>query len=149
MSDPTQTPSGSLESPSATLLVRILDSVVTELEQHPSLAARLRKVLGVTEQASLQAQAQAKFMSVREYAMHARVSERTMRYLLRDEMVEGIHYHRDGRTGRRVIVHVNEVDEWRASRRRTSDMNQSLEELASNEVLRRRAQLALRKIRGH
>jgi len=84
-------------------------------------------------------------MSVKEYAIHACVSERTIRQLVKTEMKEGGHFHRDGRTGRRVIIHVDEADSWRASRSFVRTNKRTVEDLATNEVLRRRAKTALKK----
>jgi hypothetical protein len=86
----------------------------------------------------------APFKSVAEYARYGRISTRTVRYLLK-EMTEGEHFHREGRTGRRVLIHVREADAWRAGRKPASVRACSIENLAIDEVTRRRARVALQK----
>lgn len=84
-------------------------------------------------------------MTVDEYAEHARVSSRTIRGYVACGMLEGEHFHREGRTGRRVIIHVTSADSWRASRRFAKNEEHALHDLATNEILRRRAHAALKK----
>lgn len=121
----------------------LLELVVATLERDPVLARRLRDALlaGAPE-----ARAGVPFMNVREYARHARLSERTVRHLLK-EMTEGSEFHRDGRTGRRVIVHTEAADAWRKARRRAPGNNSDTadRDIVIDEVLRRRAIAALRK----
>jgi len=117
------------------LLVETLHTLLAVLESRPDLAARLRALFVVTQAASPPS---SPFMSIAEYARHARISVRSVQSLRR-EMTEGEHYHRDGRLGRRVIVHVAEADAWRTARRPPASHRAALDQLASDEVSRRRA----------
>ena len=119
--------------------------LVQTLEQQPELAARLQRALGLEGAGRPAETSRPRFMSVKEYAVHACVSERTIRQLVKTEMKEGGHFHRDGRTGRRVIIHVDEADAWRASRSFARSNERTVEDLATNEVLRRRAKTAPKK----
>ncbi len=122
----------------------LLDLVIQVLESEPSIAARFRGVVGA--QSVSESHTPSKFMTVREYASHARLSERTIRHFVKEGMTDGLHFHRDGRAGRRVIIHPDEADAWRASRSPRKGEVQTVEELATNEVLQRRARTALRKV---
>ena len=126
-----------------TLAGALLELVVDALERDPELARRLRGVLLPEAPAARPSEP---FMNVCEYARHARVSERTVRHLLK-EMTEGSEFHRDGRTGRRVIVHTEAADAWRRSRSRAPNKNSGTarQSLVIDEVLRRRAKAALKK----
>ncbi len=119
----------------------VLHAVLELLEEEPAAAARLRQAVALRPEE----RRGEKFMNVVTYAAHAKVCDRTIRNLL-PKMTEGIHFHRDGRKGRRIIIHVEEADAWRSSRRFAgrSD-NQAVADLATNEVLRRRAHVALKK----
>lgn len=72
------------------------------------------------------------------------MSERTIRYDI-EKMEEGRHFHRAGRRGGRVVIHVQEADDWYAQRASKRDVAASVEELAVDEVTRRRARVALKK----
>jgi hypothetical protein len=61
-------------------------------------------------------------------------------------MTEGVQYNRDGIKGRRITINVEAADAWRVARGNKLAEAQSVEELANNEVLRRRARAALRKV---
>ena len=121
--------------------------VVETLERQAHLVARLQHALGVGALRPAEV-SPSRFMSVKEYATHSRLCERTVRSFVREGMTRGVHYHRDGRTGRRVIIHVSESDAWRSARIEASEGRQTVAELATNEVLRQRARAALRKRRG-
>jgi hypothetical protein len=127
---------------SEVLVTSVLAAIVLTLERRPDLAARLWNVLGAVA-VPLPSRA-SEHMSVGEYAAYTRVSERTVRYQLK-EMVEGVHYQRAGRKGRRVVICVAEADRWHAERVHAHSAAGSVEELAIDEVTRRRAQVALRK----
>jgi hypothetical protein len=124
------------------VLEAALEGVVSVLEQRPDLREGLRKLL-VLERPSV-ASGGAAFMNVVEYARHRRVSERTIRGQL-PEMTPGVHYERSGQRGRRVVIRVAEADRWHAERARERSTAVGVEELAIDEVTRRRAQVALRK----
>ena len=119
------------------MVVRVIEALV----RRPDLVKRLRTVVSGDATAEPLAMPP-RFLSVMEYARHARVSERTVRYLIK-EMAEHVHFHRDGRHGRRVIIHVTEADVWRAARVRPSS-GEDIDRLAIDEVTRRRARVALR-----
>jgi hypothetical protein len=123
----------------------LLEALLQVLESDPALAGRLRAALTSTSGRG-EVLAATKYMTVGEYAAHARLSDRTIRHFVKDDMEEGVHFHRDGRTGRRVIIHVEEADVWRASRSFAPSHEQTVEDLATNEVLRRRAKTALKKV---
>jgi len=135
--------------PRTSVLVDLAEDLVAilvqALEQKPDLAMRLQRVLGVGSARLAAETSRPRFMSVNEYAIHARLSERTIREHVKMEMKEGVHFHRDGRTGRRVIIHEAEADAWRASRSFAPSHEQAVDDLATNEVLRRRAKTALKK----
>ena len=123
------------------LATKLIHQLLAMVEKRHDIAQRLREVLVAgTTAGTIQ-----KFMSVDEYSRHARVSSRTIRGYISRDMVEGEHFHREGRTGRRVIVHVEAADAWRASRRFAKNKERSLDDLATNDVLRRRAHVALKK----
>ena len=83
-------------------------------------------------------------MSIAQYAVYRCVSDRTVRYDI-EKMEEGKHFHRAGRKGRRVVIHVQKADAWYAQRAGKRDAAASVEELAVDEVTRRRARVALKK----
>jgi hypothetical protein len=124
----------------ARLVAEALRTLIETLEACPELAGRLRGLLLVEVPAV--ASTVPPFMSISEYARHARVSVRTVQSL-RAEMTEGLHYHRDGRTGRRVIIHVAEADAWRSARR-PHQLRRDLDRLAEDETARRRARTGRR-----
>ncbi len=64
------------------------------------------------------------------------------------DMTEGVHFHRDGRRARRVIIHVREADRWLPQRAHVRKNQGSIEELAIDEVTRRRASMALKRTKG-
>lgn len=128
------------------LVRHMLVSVVSELEADPELAARFRAVLfpapSIATTVSIPTN-----MSMREYAIHAKVSERTIRTDLK-LMTVGVQYRRDGAKGRRVIIHVAEADTWRRSRARARDERQESADYVRDEVLQHRAKQALRRARS-
>lgn len=127
-----------------------LQLLLDALERRPDLAQRLQRAFGLRELGVERNEGASRYMSIREYAVYSRVSERTVRTLIRQGMTEGTHFHRDGRTGRRVVVHVEAADAWRESRTFAKANARPLHELATNEILRRRAKTALEKagVRG-
>lgn len=120
-----------------------LTRFIGALEHRPDLAARLARAL-LGQGRTTSSATRANFMSVAEYAAHRRVCERTVRYDLK-KMIEGVHYEHAGRKGRRVVIRVSAADQWHAERIRERPAAVSIEELAIDEVTRRRAQVALRK----
>lgn len=64
-----------------------------------------------------------RFMSMKEYASHARISPRTLAYAMQG-MTEGVHY---SRSGRRLRVHVREADEVIAQSTRTRQTTETSE----------------------
>ena len=125
----------------------VLATIADVLEAHPDLAARLRALLAPPAAASHLGGPAPANMSVQDYAAHAKVCERTIRYdLLR--MTEGAHFRRDGAKGRRVIIHVAEADAWRRERSTAIVGRQLAEDLATNTVLQHRARAALRRVRS-
>jgi hypothetical protein len=126
----------------------ILVAAAHVLSHRGDLASRLRELLGGdTGPAEV---SKPTHMSIAEYALHRRVSERTVRYMLKD-MTEGVHFHRDGRTGRRIILHVGEADRWSAKRviatSGPSSAAVDLDQLSIDEVTRRRARNAMKRVR--
>lgn len=132
--------------PAPAIATVMLRATIEALEADPDLAARLRTALGLLD--GEVNGAPPPFMSVGEYAAYARVSEKTIRAYVRDGMVEGEQFHREGRTGRRIVIHVRQADLWRTARKPTQNPERTLEDLATNDILRRRAQVALKKARG-
>lgn len=131
-------------SGSSCLVAAMLERVVVALEAHPALARRLAAALGIPG-APAGGYQEEKFMTIEEYAKHAKVSPRTIRRQIKDEMEEGLHFHR---AGRKVTIHVQQADEWRMSRRpRARAANQDFVDFVDDELLRRRAQVALAKVR--
>ena len=123
----------------------VLSALVAALEADRLLADRLRALL-IAPAAPVPTPPQV--MTIREYAAHAKVSERTMRHL-RNEMIEGVHYHRDGPSGRLIFIHVAEADLWRVSRLRgTTTPDDTLEQLVTDEVAARRAKVAAKKAKA-
>lgn len=118
----------------ATLIVQIL-------ERRPDLVQRLRALCPEGTRAPLTV---VEHMSVAAYAAHRCVSERTVRYEVK-QMTEGVHYHRAGRQRRRVVIRVQEADRWHAENIPRAERQRGLEELAVDEVTRRRARVALAK----
>lgn len=119
----------------------LLRAAVTALDANPPLAEALRRSLFGAGSALTPAGPN---MTVKEYASHARVSERTIREQVK-MMTESEHYHRDGASGRRIILHTEAADRWRAERRPRSTTIQG--DPVADEVTRRRAAIALRKAR--
>lgn len=120
--------------------VNVGELAVHAIEEQPALARRLALVLRSLEPR--------RYMSVKEYAKHANVSERTVGIAIDSGMEEGRHYHRAGRTGRRVIMHVDEADAWFESRRFAKSDERTAHDSVTNEVLKRRALVALKKTTG-
>jgi hypothetical protein len=120
----------------------VLGAVARVLQRHPDLAAMLQVLLRAPP--SLGPPRSQAFASVAQYAAYRSVSERTVRYDLSD-MEEGKHFHRAGRKGGRVVIHVQEADAWYAQRGSRRDVAANVEELAIDEVTRRRARVALKK----
>lgn len=80
-----------------------------------------------------------RFMSVKEYAAHAKISARTFSYEMAN-MTEGVHF---SRSGRRVRIHVKEADEFiaqsdRARRAKEPSPKTDLTALARQEAARRK-----------
>jgi hypothetical protein len=126
-------------------LVGVLEAAVGILEHRGDLVARVRSLIhrpGAEPQ-----DAKVRFMSLAEYARHARVSERTLRYQVK-RMTEHVHFHRDGCKRRRIVIHVREADEWRATQGAPGICSGDIDRLAIDEVTRRRARAALRKHNG-
>ena len=103
--------------PYAFPIADVVAAVLTLFETEPALADRLRGLFPARDQAATAPAPIAVNMSVREYAVHAGVSERTIGNDLR-LMTLGVHFRRDGATGRRVVIHVPEADAWRRTRER-------------------------------
>src|SRR5262249_1969921 len=134
------TPPGPQDGLCQVLLEHLLLTAIEVLERRPDLADRIRHlVVDVADTFTRDPE----HMTVGEYAQHRCVTERSIRYEIREQMVEGVHYHRDGRSGRRVIIHVAEADRRLAAR--TKQAPRGPEELAVDEVTRRRARVALRR----
>jgi len=125
----------------------LLVLLVETLEKKPELAQRLQAAVNLGVAGAGQV-AVPVFMSVKEYAAYARLCDRTVRGFMRQGMSAGVHYHRDGRSGRRVIIHVEAADRWRSERFAQRQQQQKVDELATHEVARQRARAALRKTRG-
>jgi len=119
----------------------VLAAVVAVLETRPELADRLRLLLATGTQKT---QATKPFMSVVQYAAHRCVSERSIRYDV-EKMTRGVEYQRSGRRGGRVVINVAAADAWYAERGRKIDPTSSIEQLAVDEVTRRRARVALKR----
>ncbi len=132
--------------PWQTLVEGLLEVAVDVLARRPDLALKVRDALGINQTLDA-APAVPLFMSVAAYARHRCVSERTVRYMVKS-MKEGIHYHRDGARGRRVILHVSAADKWRAERERPCTSERTIEELTVDEVTRRRARAVLKQVKG-
>jgi hypothetical protein len=122
----------------------LLLALVHALETDPTLAERLRTAIVLPGHPDPTPQADT-YMKVTEYAARARVSAKTIRHHVQHGMVEGEHYLREGRTGRRIVIDVRKADAWRAARRSAPTERRSLEDFATNDLLRRRAQIALKK----
>jgi hypothetical protein len=124
---------------------REISTVLPEAERTAIVDALVERLLAAPHFRETPANAESPpFMSVDEYARHGRISSRTVRYLVK-AMTENVHFHRDGRTGRRVLIHVREADAWRAARKPARARAQDTAQLAIDEVTRRRAHVALRK----
>jgi hypothetical protein len=122
----------------------LLVTLVQTLERRPDLVARLRALLGIG--APVVAPPSSELMSVAEYADYRRVSERTVRYQVK-QMTRGVHFHREGLKGRRVVIQVREADRWREEAASKQTRAANIEELAIDEVTQRRARVALNKQR--
>jgi len=119
----------------------VLSTVLAVLERRPELADRFRKLLAAGDQG---ARPPAAFMSINDYAVYRCIGERNVRYDVK-KMTEGVHYHRPGQKGGRVVVNVAAADAWYAERSRSVVHSSSIERLAVDEVTRRRARVALNK----
>jgi hypothetical protein len=124
------------------LLSLVLSYFVAALERRPDLAARLSRMLAVEAPSAPRTEVQ--FMSVAQYAAHRHVSERTIRYDLK-KMSDGLQFERAGRAGRRIVIRVADADQWHRDKQRERMTTKSLDDLAVDEVTRRRASVALRK----
>jgi len=126
-----------------------LDTVIGILEERPAMADRFVRALRLSPVANGAPAPTNAVMTPAEYARHARVCERTVGYYVSEGMTEGVHFHREGRMGRRIFIHVAEADAWRASRSREvaapKNEPKNDEELVVDEIARRRAQVALKK----
>lgn len=118
-----------------------LIALVNMLRRRPDLVGALKELL-VPNEAARATSTQA-FATVAQYAASRSVSERTIRYDIK-AMKEGTHFHKVGRKRRRVVIHVQEADAWYAQRAVSRD-TASVEQLAVDEVTRRRARVALKK----
>lgn len=119
-----------------------LAAVAAVLRRRPELAQTLCELLAAP--ASAPAPTTVTYLPPAKYAAHRSVSERTIRYDLQ-EMEEGKHFQRAGRKGGRIVVHVQQADAWYAERSRSIAPTSSIEQLAVDEVTRRRARVALKK----
>lgn len=82
------------------------------------------------------------YLSQRDFAAYMGVSERMIAYD-RKEMIEGVHFHPHGR---RVLYHLPEAADFLRNRGRKKPLDTA--RLAVDEVTRRRARTALRKLRS-
>lgn len=119
-----------------------LIAVVEVLRRRCDLAQTLRGLLATPVRAP--APAAMAYLSLAKYAAYRSVSERTVRYDVK-KMEEGRHFHRAGRKGGRIVIRVPEADAWYAERSRSKAPASSIEQLAVDEVTRRRARVALKK----
>jgi len=119
-----------------------LGIVIEVLRRRPDMALALKELLATHVPASVPTTAV--YMSLAKYAVHRSVSERTVRYDVQ-EMEEGKHFQRVGRKGGRIVIRVQEADAWYADRNRSVAPTSSIEQLAVDEVTRRRARVALNK----
>jgi hypothetical protein len=81
-------------------------------------------------------------LSQRDFAAYMGVSERTIAYD-RKEMTEGVHFHAHGK---RVLYHLPEAADFIRNRSRKKPLDTA--RLAVDEVTRRRARTALRKLKA-
>jgi hypothetical protein len=95
----------------------LLDTVLQTVEKHPDLAARLRAALGVDR---LPEPAEAKLLTVREYAEHAGYCSRHVENLIR----EGMPLLGKGRARRGCV---READEWLRGHRPTQERPSPIE----------------------
>jgi hypothetical protein len=123
------------------LAEQLLELLLETLEHRPHLVARLQRLFALQESRSIR---DAQHMTVAAYARHRCVSERTIRYQVRD-MLETVHYHRDGRTRRRVIIHVDAADRWNAERSQRLVARATSAGLVVDQVTQFRARAALNK----
>lgn len=119
-----------------------LGMVIEVLRRRPDMALALKQLLATPVPAS--APTTAVYMSLAKYAVYRSVSERTVRYDVQ-QMEEGKHFQRVGRKGGRIVIRVQEADTWYAERSRPVAPAASLEQIAVDEVTRRRARVALNK----
>jgi hypothetical protein len=141
--------SGALDATSAHPQLRVSDVMAEEalvalirvLQRRPDLVSALKDLLVPTAAAAASTPG---FTTVAKYAAYRAVSERSISYDIK-KMEEGKQFHRHGRTRRRVVIHVQEADAWYAQRAGERDVAASVEELAVDEVTRRRARVALKK----
>lgn len=126
----------------------VLHAFTRILESDPSLARRLANLLVPPANDLRLSTESSKYMTVREYARHARVSEKTVRKYISSGMLEGEHFLREGQSGRRLTINVSAADAWRASRRFAKNELRSLHDLASNDIARRLAARALKRTGG-
>jgi hypothetical protein len=85
------------------------DSLVAALA-HPTVIAALADALAAR---GASPSPTPRFMSVKEYAVRARISPRTLT-TAQQRMIEGVHF---SRTGRRIRFHVAEADEFLSAAR--------------------------------
>lgn len=116
------------------LIAALSDPTVVE-----RLAAAVRGAAGTTPMAPT-------FMGAQEYALHARMSRRSLDYV-RQQMTEGVHY---SRNGRRLRYHVAAADEFLSKTAHneppaSTNGEDDLKELARQEASRRRPKPPLRK----
>jgi hypothetical protein len=119
----------------------VLSAFAAVLERRPELAERFKKLLIADVR---EAQPAAPFMSITQYAARRCLSVRSLRYDVK-KMTEGVHYHRPGQKRGRVVINVEAADAWYAERSRSVAPDSSIEQLAVDEVTRRRARVALNK----
>jgi hypothetical protein len=132
--------------------VALLESFADALERQPVLAERIAATLAEPLAAALAMRrpepARVARMTVRAYSVHAGISERTLRYYLR-EMEEGVHFVRVGRRRGRILIEADAADAWCASRATSKESqhqeSSTYEEVVTNEIVRRRAHVALKK----
>jgi hypothetical protein len=135
-------PAPHLSGPLHAVVEAALEVFAVVLEERADLRERLWNL--IQEAKDPAATTAGAFMSVKEYAHHRRVSERTVRGLLL-EMTPGLHFERTGQRGRRVVIRVSDADQWHRERQSRHTGNRRVEDLAVDEVTRLRARVALRK----
>lgn len=137
------TQQGNIAEVCQALIEAALPHVVAALERQPELVARVVALFGAQGHLAVLG-ASPPFMSIAKYAAHRCLSERSIRYAV-EEMTEGKQYYRSGRKGGRVVINVTAADAWYAERSRSVAATSTIEQLAVDEVTRRRARVALNK----